>query len=245
MALVLAPVPFFSGAPLQQAFFCFLALPPRAPALEALAGAEPSMCCTLNPLNPRGPARPLIYRPIRCSAVQARWRAPRRRSGCTSGPPSPRAWWPRGRAPSWRAQSRREEGSSNAAAAPAARAQLAWRLCGGFRTGCVEDGPRHCTLPGKVLGLHSCMCSPEVLHVRPPMQFDITISGRGGHAAMPHLTADPIVAAAAVVSALQVSGARAHSEQCASLCRLKRAEQGKAAACAMVLQHACPASPSP
>ena len=34
-------------------------------------------------------------------------------------------------------------------------------------------------------------------------RFNITVSGRGGHGAMPHLSADPVVAAAAVVSALQ------------------------------------------
>jgi len=33
--------------------------------------------------------------------------------------------------------------------------------------------------------------------------FEIEITGRGGHAAMPHMTADPIVAGSAVVSALQ------------------------------------------
>ena len=33
--------------------------------------------------------------------------------------------------------------------------------------------------------------------------FEVRISGRGGHGAMPHLSADPVVAAAAVVSALQ------------------------------------------
>lgn len=36
------------------------------------------------------------------------------------------------------------------------------------------------------------------------VQFDALIKGRGGHAAMPHLTRDPVVAASAVVGALQV-----------------------------------------
>lgn len=36
------------------------------------------------------------------------------------------------------------------------------------------------------------------------IQFEVTVKGRGGHAAMPHLTADPVVAAAAIVTALQV-----------------------------------------
>lgn len=39
--------------------------------------------------------------------------------------------------------------------------------------------------------------------------FEATISGRGGHAAMPHLTADPIVAAAAIVGGLQTVASRA------------------------------------
>ena len=33
--------------------------------------------------------------------------------------------------------------------------------------------------------------------------FDITISGRGGHAAMPHLSIDPLVIGTHIVSALQ------------------------------------------
>ena len=36
-------------------------------------------------------------------------------------------------------------------------------------------------------------------------QFNVTVRGRGGHAAMPHTTIDPVVAGAAVVTALQVS----------------------------------------
>ncbi len=34
-------------------------------------------------------------------------------------------------------------------------------------------------------------------------RFRVYISGRGGHAAMPHLTADPVVAGAQIVTALQ------------------------------------------
>ena len=34
-------------------------------------------------------------------------------------------------------------------------------------------------------------------------KFSFTIKGRGGHGAMPHLTADPVVAAAYAVVALQ------------------------------------------
>lgn len=34
-------------------------------------------------------------------------------------------------------------------------------------------------------------------------RFQLTVSGRGGHAALPHLARDPVVAASAVVLALQ------------------------------------------
>ena len=33
--------------------------------------------------------------------------------------------------------------------------------------------------------------------------FQVVVKGKGGHAAMPHLTVDPVVAATAVVQALQ------------------------------------------
>ena len=34
--------------------------------------------------------------------------------------------------------------------------------------------------------------------------FEVTVKGRGGHAAMPHLSRDPIVAAAHAITAVQV-----------------------------------------
>ena len=36
-----------------------------------------------------------------------------------------------------------------------------------------------------------------------PRYFNITLTGRGGHGAAPHLTIDPVLAAAQVISALQ------------------------------------------
>lgn len=36
-------------------------------------------------------------------------------------------------------------------------------------------------------------------------QFNVTVKGRGGHAAMPHTTVDPVVAGASIVTALQVT----------------------------------------
>ena len=38
-------------------------------------------------------------------------------------------------------------------------------------------------------------------------QFNVTVRGKGGHAAMPHTTVDPVVTGAAIVTALQVSSA--------------------------------------
>lgn len=35
------------------------------------------------------------------------------------------------------------------------------------------------------------------------IQFDVAVKGRGGHAAMPHLTRDPVVAGAAITTAIQ------------------------------------------
>lgn len=37
------------------------------------------------------------------------------------------------------------------------------------------------------------------------LSFRVIVAGRGGHAAMPHLNVDPVVAAAGLISALQVS----------------------------------------
>lgn len=49
-------------------------------------------------------------------------------------------------------------------------------------------------------------CKPATLHRRLPPQsytFKFNITGRGGHAAMPHLNADPVPAAASIILALQ------------------------------------------
>lgn len=40
--------------------------------------------------------------------------------------------------------------------------------------------------------------------------FEIHIQGRGGHGAMPHLTADPVVAAVGIVNAIQTISSRNH-----------------------------------
>lgn len=54
--------------------------------------------------------------------------------------------------------------------------------------------------PGMPLGRFGVTPGPVMASAD---RFDITITGHGGHAAMPHLTIDPVVAGAALVSALQ------------------------------------------
>lgn len=45
-------------------------------------------------------------------------------------------------------------------------------------------------------------------------QFNVTVRGKGGHAAMPHTTVDPVVAGAAVVTALQVGSVPLQHHYC-------------------------------
>ncbi|KXZ53594.1 hypothetical protein GPECTOR_6g511 [Gonium pectorale] len=62
-----------------------------------------------------------------------------------------------------------------------------------------------------IFGMHVMPHLPAgSVHTRPgtimagALSFRVTVAGRGGHAAMPHLNVDPVVAAAGLVSALQV-----------------------------------------
>jgi amidohydrolase len=80
--------------------------------------------------------------------------------------------------------------------------------------GCL-DGSVLGARPDAVFGLHGNPLVPEgVLSVREgPMmaatdEFRATLRGRGGHAAMPHLGTDPVVALASAVSALQTVASR-------------------------------------
>ncbi|MBS1208515.1 MAG: peptidase [Proteobacteria bacterium] len=59
--------------------------------------------------------------------------------------------------------------------------------------------------PGMPLGRFGITPGPVMASAD---RFDIVITGHGGHAAMPHLTVDPIVAGAALVNALQTIPAR-------------------------------------
>lgn len=66
-----------------------------------------------------------------------------------------------------------------------------------WRTGCLQC----CQGPSPAL-------ARPLLHAGTIMgaaaQFNVTVTGKGGHAAMPHTTVDPVVAGAAIVTALQV-----------------------------------------
>jgi IAA-amino acid hydrolase len=59
-------------------------------------------------------------------------------------------------------------------------------------------------------------------------QFEVTIKGRGGHAAMPHLTTDPVVAAAAAVTAMQTLVSRNTSPLDSAVVSVTRLEGGQA-----------------
>jgi amidohydrolase len=59
-------------------------------------------------------------------------------------------------------------------------------------------------------------------------RFEIVISGVGGHAAMPHLTVDPIVTASAIVMNLQTIVSRTISPLESGVCSVTKIEAGEA-----------------
>nr|WP_111297867.1 M20 aminoacylase family protein [Paracoccus saliphilus] len=61
--------------------------------------------------------------------------------------------------------------------------------------------------PGQALGSFQTTPGPIMAAVD---TFEIHVKGRGGHGALPHLTADPVVAAVAIVSAIQTISSRNH-----------------------------------
>ena len=76
-----------------------------------------------------------------------------------------------------------------------------------------------------MFGLHVWPDAPKgVLVTRPgpfmaaSRQFEVTITGRGGHAAFPHQVKDPVVAAAHTITALQVRCRRAVSAEAMGCC---------------------------
>ncbi|PZO77628.1 MAG: amidohydrolase [Mesorhizobium amorphae] len=81
---------------------------------------------------------------------------------------------------------------------------------GGGGLAMVKDGMMERWGIETVYGMHNMPSLPiGAFAIRPgpimasTAEFTVTVKGRGGHAAMPHTTIDPIVAASAIVSALQ------------------------------------------
>lgn len=72
---------------------------------------------------------------------------------------------------------------------------------------------------------------PPTARARPQagaIQFEAVFRGRGGHAAIPHLTRDPVVAAAAAVGALQALVSRETSPFASAVVSVTRMSAGDA-----------------
>lgn len=81
---------------------------------------------------------------------------------------------------------------------------------GGGAVAMIEDGVLESPAPDRALGIHlwNDLEVGTVSVVSGPVMsgagmFAITVTGKGGHGAMPHQTADPIVCAAQIITALQ------------------------------------------
>lgn len=81
---------------------------------------------------------------------------------------------------------------------------------GGGALAMIEDGALQSPSPDRALGIHlwNDLEVGAVSVVSGPVMsgagmFEITVTGKGGHGAMPHQTADPIVCAAQMIVALQ------------------------------------------
>jgi amidohydrolase len=79
--------------------------------------------------------------------------------------------------------------------------------------------------PGLPVGCLSSAAGPAMAEAD---TFVITVHGRGGHAGFPHLANDPVIAAAAVVTALQSVVARCMDPQEAVVLSICRIEGGRA-----------------
>ena len=97
--------------------------------------------------------------------------------------------------------------------------------------GVLEQWP----IPAHAFGMHVWPTLPSgVIASRPgPLlaaceRFEILVSGVGGHAAMPHLTVDPIVAASAIVMNLQTIVSRTVSPLESGVCSITKFEAGDA-----------------
>lgn len=90
-------------------------------------------------------------------------------------------------------------------------------------------------LPDAAFALHIMPNSPHGMIAGKPGamlaaadQFDITIQGKGGHASLPHDTADPVPAAAAIVTAIQAMVTRRFSAAEATVVTVSMIEAGTA-----------------
>ena len=97
--------------------------------------------------------------------------------------------------------------------------------------GILEKDPK----PQHAFGLHVWPTLPSgVIAGRPgPLlaaceRFEILIAGVGGHAAMPHLTVDPIVTASAIIMNLQTIVSRNVSPLESGVCSITKIEAGEA-----------------
>ncbi|WP_265501092.1 M20 aminoacylase family protein [Paracoccus beibuensis] len=88
---------------------------------------------------------------------------------------------------------------------------------GGGGEAMVQDGMMDRFGISRVFAMHNNPGQPEGSFQTTPGPimaavdtFEIHLKGRGGHAALPHLTADPVVAAVAVISAIQTISSRNH-----------------------------------
>jgi amidohydrolase len=92
--------------------------------------------------------------------------------------------------------------------------QPAEEVEGGARV-MIEDGLLDRISPDRVFGMHNwpdiapgTVAAPDGAMMSAFGTFDIEVSGKGAHGAMPHQGADPVLAACQIVSALQVIAAR-------------------------------------
>jgi amidohydrolase len=99
----------------------------------------------------------------------------------------------------------------------------------------VEEGLFEKFPMGRVFGLHNWPGLPAgsfAVTDGPVMagtdRFDILITGRGGHAAMPHLATDTVLAGAALVQSLQLLVSRAVDPQDAAVVSVTRFQAGHA-----------------
>jgi metal-dependent amidase/aminoacylase/carboxypeptidase family protein len=71
---------------------------------------------------------------------------------------------------------------------------------GARKEGGSQAGPRNC---GSCNPAHALCCTQPGTIMAASNRFRVVVRGRGGHGAMPHQTADPVLVGAMIVVALQ------------------------------------------